>query len=196
MSKHWLVFIGLVILLCCTILLFCGFTNPDEYDGSPIWTNKMIAAHEAAETLRAAGYSEDSEAIQALSQAWWSEYHDLCIVAKVIEGEAGGCGYEQMVYTGVTVVNRAKSGKFHYDTIEEIVAAPGQYSLAYLENFHTIQPRVWLAAKDAMDGNHDAPDDLYWEALFPQGKEIWKIIKYESRWYCSTTYFCRGTIYD
>lgn len=196
-TNHNKIFIGAILIVIC-IMVLVGIlaidARADDTDG-PIWTNKMIALHEAADLLRAAGYSDDDPLITALSDAWWDEFHDFQIVAKVIEGEAGGCDFEQMVYTGVTVVNRKNSDLFP-NTIYEVVAAPGQYSPIYLKNFHTIQPRVWLAAKAVMDGDHDAPDDLYWEALFPQGREIWKIITFQSRWYCSTTYFCRGTIYD
>lgn len=195
MSKNWIYWILFVVILCGFIIGCTSMAKAEESE-EPVWTNKMIALHEAADNLRALGYSEDSEVIKALSAAWWSEYNDFCIIAKVIEGEAGGCdNYTQLVYTGVTVVNRVKSSYFA-DTVYDVVASPGQYTTAYLKNFHTIQRRCWLAAKDAMDGNHDAPDDLYWEALFPQGRETWKIIHFESKYYKSDTYFCCGTIYD
>lgn len=194
--KHMkIIWFIIVCLLVFTVILCISATNVNAETKEKIWTNKMIGLHEAADHLRALGYSDDDEVIQALSKAWWSEYYDFCIVAKVIEGEAGGCSFEQMVYTGATIINRKNSSLFP-NTVEEVVAAPGQYSLAYLTNFQTIPARVWDAAKAVMDGHHDTPEDMYWEALFPQGREVWKTIEFDSGWYRSTTYFCRGTIYD
>lgn len=195
MNRPNLIITIVVIMLLFVTAIVCSMVSHADYEDNRIWTNKMIALHDAANTLRKAGYSDDSEVIRALSEAWWSEYHDFCIVAKVIEGEAGGCEWDQMVYVGAVIINRVNSPLFP-NTVEDVVAAPGQYSTLYLQNFETIQPRVWKAAKAAMDGDHDAPWDLYWQAEFPQGKEIWKIFRYESHYYSSTTYFCRGTVYD
>ena len=188
-----------IILITLAIVIFCSVNAyAMEYDETAsVWTERMNSLHKAADILREHGYSEDSEVIQALKRAWEDEYHDLQIVAKVIEGEAGNCGYDQMVYTGVTVVSRKNSERFP-NTIYAVVAAPNQYSQLYLTNFHTLNHKCLSAARDAIDGNHDAPSDLYWEALSPNpmAKEVWKVVEFRSDWYHSTTYFCRGSIYD
>ena len=199
MKKGQIIYTIAIFLVMILIIVLCAVSAKAlEYDETAsVWTERMNSLHEQADFLRSQGYSDDSEAIQALKQEWESEYKDLKIVAKVIEGECGGCEYDQMVYTGATVVNRKNSERFP-DTIYGVVASPNQYSWLYLGNFETLNHKCLSAARDAIDGNHDAPDDLYWEALSPQpmAKEVWKIIEYRGRWYHSTTYFCRGSIYD
>ena len=198
--KHGKTFylVAILVIMVLFVTLCVTSAHAMEYDETAsVWTERMNSLHEAANILREYGYSEDSEAILALKEAWESEFQDLKIVAKVIEGECGGCEYDQMVYTGATVVNRKNSERFP-DTIYGVVASPNQYSWLYLRNFETLNHKCLSAARDAIDGNHDAPDDLYWEALSPQpmAKEVWKVIEYRGRWYHSTTYFCRGSIYD
>lgn len=192
MKSKWLYYVIIAVLVFIVIGLCVSVAHAEEPNESEsVWTDKMNQLHQMADWARALGYSEDSPIIVALQQAWWSEYNDLAIIAKVGEGEARDCEWEQLLYTCAVVVNRRDSDIFP-NTIREVVAAPMQYSTTYLKNFHTVPKRCWLAARDALNGDHDAPSDLYWQAEFPQGKEVWKIFEYRSPYYSSTTYFCRG----
>ena len=201
MKKDSLIIALLVIILmivfvsCCAQMAHAVEIVEPEDNGEPIWTEDMIAIHRSAEILRSYGYSDDSEVIQALKQAWEQADKDLHLVARVIKGECGQCSYEQQVYTGVCIVNRSKAPIFHADTIEKVIAAPGQYTTLYLTGLNDIPRQNLYAARDAIDGKHDAPEDLWWQANFPQGKETWKVIRFKSPYFASTTYFCRGSIY-
>lgn len=189
--KSWIYYVTIAILVFIVIFLCVGVAHADNdcpYDETEtVWTDKMNQLHQMADWARALGYSEDSPIIVALSNAWWEEYYNEAITAKVIEGEAGNCTFDHMVYVGAVLWNRVYSDRFP-DTVYECVTAPMQYSWDYVKNFHTLSRRCWLAARDAMNGTHDAPEDLYWQANFPQGLETWKIIE----WRGTYTYLCRG----
>ena len=157
---------------------------------SAVWTGRQETLHEAAEILRMIGYSDDSEPVKALSAAWWMEKEALDIVARVVEGEAGGCPWEHQVAVAAVVVNRIRSPLFP-DTAREVVAQRGQYTTAYLTGFERTSRQCYEAAKVALDGESGVPEDVIWQAEFIQGKEIWWISVVDTGWYKSTTYFCR-----
>lgn len=188
MKSKWLYYVTIAVLVFIVLSLCAGVAHAEGLDeNETVWTDKMNQLHQMADWAREFGYSEDSPIILALQQAWWDEYNDLAITSKVIEGEAGNCAFEHMVYVGAVLWNRVHSDIFP-NTVYECVTAPRQYSWDYVKNFHTIPKRCWLAARDAINGDHDAPEDLYWQANFPQGKETWKIIE----WKGTYTYLCRG----
>lgn len=181
-----------IALAVCAILLSGALAAPGAAaEDAPVRTARQAALHDAAELLRAAGYAEDSDVIRALSDAWWAEQEALDIVARVGEGEAGGCPWEHLLAVCCVVVNRVRSEHFP-GSVREVVAAPGQYTTAYLSGFETTSRRAYEAAKIALDGTDDVPDDIIWQAEFPQGREVWWISKVDTGWYQSTTYFCRG----
>lgn len=198
-ATRMMLIVGICCLLICLAMIAVSINaHAEDYhdDGGPIWTNRMIRLHEMADELRSLGYSDDSPVIQALSNAWWEDYHDLCIVAKVVDNEANDiCEMDHKVYVGAVVMNRVKSDLFP-NSVHDVVAAPGQYSHEYLNGFNNISRKSWIAARMAIDGEHDAPSDLYWQAEFPQGREIWKTFVVDTPYFHSTTYFCRGTVYD
>lgn len=182
--------------IICIIVLFVALiwimaSNARAYDGEPIRTARQDALHDAADALRAVGFADDSEPIKALSAAWWAEQEALDIVARVVMGEAGGCPFEHQVAVAAVVVNRVNSEYFP-NTVREVVAQPYQYTLLYLSGFERTSRQCYEAAKTALDGTDDVPDDVIWQAEFPQGREIWWISRINTGWYASTTYFCRG----
>lgn len=182
----------LIALMCIVFIAFCVLlaTPAAAYDGTRITTAKQDALHEAAEILRAVGYADDSEPIRALSEAWWAEQEDLDIVARVVQGEAGGCPFDHQVAVAAVVVNRRNSPLFPA-TIREVVAAPMQYTPLYLYGFENTTRNCYEAAKIALDGTDSVPDDVVWQAEFVQGKEVWWRSEVDTGWFHSVTYFCR-----
>lgn len=194
MNHKHIVAIGVAILCMIFIALCVLMATPTKaYDDSRITTAKQDALHEAAELLRNAGFSDDSEPIRALSEAWWSEQESLDIIAKVIAHEADPryCEWEHSVAVGVVVLNRVKSQYFP-DSVREVVAAPGQYLPSYCYGFDQTPRKAYEAAKAALDGDHEVPDDCYWQDTSIQGVSIWKAFTVDTGYFRSTTYICRG----
>lgn len=192
MKQHKKIFIWLIIfVLACMIALgICGI-SAKAYDEEPLWTNRMIVLHEAADILRDAGYSDDSPVIQAIKDEWNREYYDLCLIARVIEGEAGGCPHDHQVAVGAVLWNRVNHERFP-NTVYECVVQPGQYTYEYTYGFDQIRESCWIAAIDVLNGNHDIPWYVIWQAEFPQGSGTWWISEVNTGYYHSTTYFCYG----
>jgi len=182
-----------VTILCIIFIALCiiAATPSYAYEGERVTTERQDALHEAAEILRSVGFGDDSEPVRALSAEWWREQEALDIVARVVAGEAGNCPWEHQVAVAAVVVNRVNSPLFP-DTVREVVAAPRQYTPLYLTGFDQTPRICYEAAKVAMDGTDDVPDDVIWQAEFPQGSEIWWISTVDTGWFRSTTYFCRG----
>lgn len=192
--KHalYLAIVAIFILLIISLVLLV--TPVNAYDGERVTTRRQDALHEAAEILRAAGFTDDDPEVAALSAAWWEEQEDLDIVAKVIQNEADPkwCEWEHSVAVGVVILNRVKCPYFKGDTVKEIVAAPGQYLKSYTYNFEKTSRLAYLAAKAAIDGEHSVPSNAYWQDNKIQGCYIWKSFLLDTGWYRSTTYICCG----
>jgi len=158
---------------------------------TPVRTAKQEALHQAADILRDVGYTDDSVEIKTLQAAWMAEQENLNIVARVVMGEAGYCPWEHKVAVAAVVVNRTKSPYFP-STVREVVAQPYQYTTLYLTGFEKTTRECYEAAKVALDGTDDVPDDVIWQAEFVQGTSVWWASVVDTGWYRSTTYFCRG----
>jgi hypothetical protein len=174
-------------------MLFLLITPAHAYEGEPVRTARQETLHAAADILRSYGYAEDSEAIRALGDAWRQEQDALDIIAKVIENEAPPkwCEWKHSVAVGAVVVNRVKSPHFP-DTVREVVAQPGQYLVSYTYGFDGTSRMAYLAAKAAIDGDHDVPEDAYWQDNKVQGRRIWKAFTVDTGYFRSTTYICCG----
>ena len=182
--------IALLALIALALLVaLAGIAHAEE----PVRTARQDALHEAADILRGVGYSEDSEVIRALQSEWMAEQENLDIIAKVIDNEAdpAWCEWEHSVAVGVVVLNRVRSEWFP-DTVREVVAAPGQYLLAYTYGFSETSRLAYEAAKAALDGDHSVPEDCYWQDTRVQGVSVWKAFTVDTGWFRSTTYICRG----
>ena len=193
--KHNNIVRGVTVLLALILIVFCVIlaTPAHAYDGDRITTARQDALHEAADILRSCGYAEDSEVIRAIQAEWRAEQEKLDIIAKVIDHEAPPewCEWEHSVAVGVVVLNRVASPLFP-DTVREVVAAPGQYLRSYTYGFEQTPRIAYEAAAAALDGEHDVPEDCYWQDTHVQGKAIWKAFVVDTGWYRSTTYICRG----
>lgn len=181
-----------VILILIALVVMMA-TNARAYDGARITTKRQDALHEAAEILRAAGLGDDDPAIRALSAEWWAEQEALDIVAKVIYNEAdpAWCEWEHSVAVGVVVLNRVRSPYFP-NSVREVVEAPGQYLPSYCFGFDQTPRKAYEAAKAALDGDHDVPEDCYWQDNKIQGTAVWKAFVCDTGWFRSVTYICRG----
>jgi len=186
--KHIVPFI--VTVLCIIFILLCIAMATTANAAYSVRTQRQDDLHTDAENLRALGYKDDSDEIKALQAAWWEEQETLDIVARVVQGEAGGCPWLHQLAVAQVVVNRINSPLFP-NTAREVVAAPMQYTTLYLRDFDKTSEQCYLAAKYALDGNSGVPTDIIWQAEFVQGKEIWWTSKVDTGWYSSTTYFCR-----
>lgn len=190
------------IALMFTVLTFPSFAVA-EYDGAaykaladsdaPIWTFRQEWLHLVADEARALGFSEDSKVIKALQDAWWQEQEDLNIVAKVIqfESDPAWCDWEHSVAIGAVIMNRVRSEWFP-NNVKSVVTAPGQYTPMYTYDFSRVSRLSYAAAKAAIDGDHNVPNDAYWHANFPQGTSTWKKFICDTGWFYSVTYVCCG----
>ena len=190
--RHKRIVYMIVALLCMVFIALCLLlaTPAAAYDGEPIRTEKQEYLHEVAEMFRARGYSEESDIILALQRLWAEEQDALDIVARVVQGEAGGCPWMHQVAVAAVVVNRINSPLFP-DTAREVVAQPMQYTTLYLKGFDKTSRQCYEAAKKALDGESGVPEDVIWQAEFPQGKEVWWVSEVDTGWYRSITYFCK-----
>lgn len=191
--KHTYIVRGVTVLLALILIVFCVIlaTPAHAYDGTRITTARQDALHEAADILRACGYADDSEVIQALGAEWTREQEALDIIARVVQGEAGACPVEHQIAVAAVVVNRINSELFP-GTAREVVSQPGQYTTLYLRGFDRTSRACYEAAKIALDGTDDVPDDVIWQAQFPQGTEVWWCSEVDTGWWHSVNYFCRG----
>ena len=196
-----------VLLVICLLMLLPMITMAaDEEDAFPVWTQKQEIYHQIAEQARAMGLPEDHEIIQLCQKLWWEEFDALNILAKTIYKEAGIAPWLHRIAVGQVVMNRVASPDFP-NTVREVVGQKYewydddgvfhriyQYHPSYCENFEGIDRQFYEDAKFILDGNAVniyVPDDIIWQAEFPQGKEIWWISGVDYPNYHSTTYFCR-----
>ena len=193
--KHKYIEAFIISIVCIIFIILCVLmaTPAAAYDGDRITTARQDALHEAANILRAAGSADDSAVIQEIKAEWWAEEEALNITAKVIQNEAdpAWCDWEHSVAVGAVVQNRVKSDLFP-NTTREVVAQPGQYLESYTRNFDGVSQLAYKAAKAALDGDHNVPEDAYWQDNKVQGKSIWKAFTVDTGWFHSTTYICRG----
>ena len=184
----------LITLICIVLLLLIVLISPARaYEGDPVRTQRQNDLHDTAEALRAMGVPDSSPEIRQLQAEWWKEQEALNITAKVIQNEAdpAWCEWEHSVAVGAVVQNRVKSDLFP-NTTREVVAQPGQYLESYTRNFDGVSHLAYKAAKAALDGDHDVPEDAFWQDTHRQGKSVWKAFELDTGWYKSTTYICCG----
>ena len=184
---------GAVICMAVLLLLLLVILITPADAAYGVTTQRQDDLHTAADILRSLGYADDSEVIQRIKAEWWQEDEDLSIIAKTIQNEAdpAWCEWEHSVAVGAVVVNRKNSPRFP-DTIKGVVAAPGQYLVSYTYDFSNVTELAYKAAKAALDGDHDVPDNAYWQDNRIQGVYVWKSFLLDTGWYRSTTYICCG----
>ena len=115
---------------------------------------------------------------------------DLYLLARVIDAEASDiCTNEHKMCTGQVILNRMNSNKYP-NTLREVVYDKGQY--ASVENDRLkeeITKESLDVARRLLNGEKILPDDVVYQAEFPQGKETVKTIY--NKYLDTTTYYCR-----
>ena len=115
---------------------------------------------------------------------------DLYLLARVIDAEASDiCTDEHKMCTGQVILNRMNSNKYP-NTLREVVYDKGQY--ASVENDRLkeeISKESLEVARRLLNGEKILPDDVVYQAEFPQGKETVKTIY--NKYLDTTTYYCR-----
>lgn len=106
-------------------------------------------------------------------------------LAQLMYAENGGAKEDDCVFlTGIVVVKRMKSKKYP-DTLEGVISQKGQYS-TYQTGKINCKPdeRCLEFAEEILRFNleKDYPDNLIYQAEFPQGRKIFKSFGHE--------YFC------
>ena len=121
--------------------------------------------------------------------------YDRDTIATVVYNEAGyGCSDRHMELVAAVIYNRLKSDLFP-NTIYEIVTAPKQYHPLYAEPDSKYgrmarNSNVWekckKIAEKALKGEIECPDEVYYQANFPQGSSIYEIhdTSYSRTWFC------------
>lgn len=184
---------GAFIILAVLVMFMLMLMLTPAEAAYGVTTQRQDDLHAAADVLRTLGYADTSEVIQRLKAEWQREDEDLNIVAKVIQHEAdpAWCEWEHSVAVGAVVCNRVKSPYFP-DTVKAVVEQPRQYLKAYTSDFSGTTRLAYEAAKAALDGDHDVPEDAYWQDNKVQGRYIWKAFTVDTGYFRSTTYICCG----
>lgn len=204
MTKRILIILILIIffIMICTEVTLAA----NEEELPPVQTQNQILYHEIAEYARSMGLPENSEIIQACQKLWQEEQENLNILAKTIAKEAGICPWLHRIAVGQVVMNRVASPDFP-NTVKEVVGQKHewydsdgifhriyQYHPSYCSDFEGIDRQFYEDAKFVLDGNAVntyVPDDIIWQAEFPQGTETWWISEINYQNFHSITYFCR-----
>lgn len=90
-------------------------------------------------------------------------------------------------YVGCVILNRVDSSLFPGTTIYDILHQPGQYPWAKTGH---LEPYEWCVetARDLLNGNRMLPNDIIFQAEFPQGNFTYET--YYDEHLKTTTYFC------
>ena len=112
------------------------------------------------------------------------EREDLNLLAEVIYHENWHTDSEHLAayYTGAVVLNRVQHSEFP-DTIRGVLYQKGQYSTTHKFFTKTLPEECYSMARDLLlHGSPDVPESIVFQAMFRQGKGVWKKV--------NTDYFC------
>ena len=221
--KKFLIATLLCVVMTATMAPMAFAANTDQNYKScmaAISDQKEVQAqaHQAAEVLRAKGYSDSHVYIQAAKEAWneaqkeivayqkLAKYsdEDIRVLTTMVYYEAGTTTEQLRQYVAQVAMNRVASSRFP-NTIVGVITQPGQYAGKYAVQSATdyIKERdrkngtfyyamCENAAKKAMMGQVDMPANVLFQANFKQGKGVWKSVYFSSGRFASTSYFCSG----
>lgn len=109
--------------------------------------------------------------------------NNMNLLAKLLMAENGSAVHDETLYlTGVVVLKRVESKRFP-NTIKEVIYQKGQYSTA--DRIDSVVPDercLEIAEELLINGVDIYSDNLVYQSMFPQGREIYKVIDGE--------YFC------
>ena len=112
---------------------------------------------------------------------------DLWYLSRVIQSESGYCSREMQEAVGSVVLNRVEDERFP-DSIPEVIEQPGQYSTVSSLASNEPTPEALAVAVDLLENGSKLPEDILYQANFPQGTYTYKTISTSY----STMYFCGG----
>ena len=112
---------------------------------------------------------------------------DLWYLSRVIQSESGYCSREMQEAVGSVVLNRVEDERFP-DSIPEVIEQPGQYSTVSWLASNEPTPEALAVAVDLLENGSKLPEDILYQANFPQGTYTYKTISTSY----STMYFCGG----
>lgn len=109
---------------------------------------------------------------------------DIELLAEVMYHENWHTDKEHLAayYTGAVVLNRVKH-KWFPNTVKGVLYQKGQYSTT--KKFYTkeLPQECYEMARDLLKyGAPDVPETVIWQAMFKQGKGVWRKV--------NTDYFC------
>ena len=142
------VLIGIIIIcaLVLAALVICVGESARAADDDPLEARQM-EVHRAANALRSLGFTDEHEAIKALSAAWWRCEYDTeaTYIARTLYGEARGCSETEQAAVVWCILNRADA--WGMDIIE-VITAPGQFSGYRSSN--PVWPELYDLAQDVL----------------------------------------------
>lgn len=124
----------------------------------------------------------------------YSKYHapqrDVELLANVMYHENGMNDYWSMYYTGAVVMNRVYS-KSWPNTVEGVLYQKGQYATTGRFFTKEIPQECYDIARDILEkGTLDVPRNVIYQAMFKQGKGVWKSIPSSYAPTVDIEYFC------
>ena len=131
---------------------------------------------------------EDAQVLDVAYKYAGISWEDYCSLCNMVEHEAGdGCSLEHKMAVAKVCMNRVNRSDFP-DSVTEVLIQPKQYSGRYItDNLMGISSETLQAVDDVLYGVDNMPDDIIWQANFPQGV-TWKAYYVDTGWFRSTTY--------
>lgn len=185
--------IAVVLAAMLSLVLVTGAFA--AYDSEVDYTSVMVDAAVAGD------YQTGLEAEQSRNEkiddlglpATKIAFHDLMLLSKIMYAEAGSewLSDEWKMCVGEVVLNRVASSEFP-NTIEEVLAQPGQYYGAGSSYFNSLLPsrRCVLGAVRLLNGERLMDDAVVFQANFRQGSGIHTAF-YDNL--LGWTYFCKSS---
>jgi hypothetical protein len=187
------------LFMMVMVVMVCSITAQAQTK-SP-WVTQQENAHEIAESARAMGLPETDPIIVRTKQLWDQAQAQLDIdkeiLTTLIFNESKYCTDEHQLLVGCVAVNRCNR---YQQLLYDVVVAPRQYLPAYAtpgsyywdlaRKDKSEYIRCVEAARKALYGENDCPDNVLFQANFTQGTDTYKKIYVPSigTW----TYFCYG----
>ena len=157
----WLTKVLIIVMIAVFIVEFMScakanaavITGEKPIAGASYWINKYIEV---------CGHSPFTEDIELLAEVMWNEN--------------GVNGEEVMYYTGAVVMNRVNSPTWP-NSVKKVLYQKGQYSTTHKFYTREIPVEVYLLALRILKfGTDDVPKNVVYQAMFKQGKGVWKAI--------------------
>ncbi len=137
-------------------------------------------------------YKSEESDDDKLKENWYTDY-EFDLICKLVMAEGGSDSIPDEAQQGIAavVVNRTRYPEAFSDTIEGVVFQEGQYACAsYLDDVKPTE-RVVDNVRKVLDGEVYIPEDVVWQAGFPQsawGTDVHVYAYYDTEPY--DTYLC------